>query len=766
MKKLDHPNIVKFYDLLISQSHYYVIMENCNCGSLSSCLRKYKNSYNKPFTQEIVQYLMRQIIEGMKYIHSLKIIHRDIKLDNILVTFSNDSDKNNINMLAAKIKIIDFGLAIELGPRDLTFTALGSPINMDPLILKKYNNAGGYEQLQGYNEKADIWSLGTVCYEMLIGEALYKVKDLKDLMKKVEKGIYSIPLNLNLSKEAVSFLISMLQYDGDDRLSASELAQHDFIVKNVNEFTKIDLNILRNKIDGDKLILNFKEKQTMLNKINNEDEKQELNFNKIYKEDIIQIPRRQVNIQNQNQNQHYYEYYNDYNDVNQYIQKKKSKHISPEGSRRITDQRYAFGYNNFYYNNNKNGYNINNNNYNYNYYDYNTYYYGHNYNYQAGQRINNKNNANMIYRPSNNIEIKKNEPFENTHRMTDGFVSPHKNKNKEIKKENESKENNKKDNIQKNNIKKVYMKKNSELNEKDKAEVTKYLNGLLEEYILAKQYFKKNELKNQEDDANQKIILIQNAKSQLEKENSLKSKNIPKPITPEYIYGTLTSERDKIFKEVIAKYTEEKKELETNLKNEILKLKKLEPELYAKMKSKAMPKLEKDRDRIEIMKKIIEGFEKNMKNKWVPAPKLSKDLEKCKNDKNSSDNNEYKLKIHLGKINYKKDNLTLKILLKINDNKTLEKEVKLKKDGDLNEEIIWTLNENEWKNIDSHLFALDYWTENMEENGPIKLNIDTIKEGKDLFFECPIDLHSQNIPIKVDINIHPIIPEKIKFRIR
>jgi serine/threonine protein kinase len=56
-------------------------------------------------------------------------------------------------MLASQIKIIDFGLATKLGPQDLTFTALGSPINMDPLILKKFNKAGGYEKLMGYNEK-------------------------------------------------------------------------------------------------------------------------------------------------------------------------------------------------------------------------------------------------------------------------------------------------------------------------------------------------------------------------------------------------------------------------------------------------------------------------------------------------------------------------------------------------------------------------------------------------------------------------------------
>ena len=275
MKELNHPNIVKFYDMLATYSHYYV-MEYCNGGGLSDCLKKYKKLYNRPFTPEIVQYLMRQIIDGLKYLHSRKIIHRDIKLDNILVTFSNDKDKNSLNMLSSRVKIIDFGLATRLGPEDLTYTSLGSPINMDPLILKKYNKAGGYEKLQGYNEKADIWSLGTICYEILTGEAMFKVKSMKELMTKVEKGNYTIPINSNFSKEAVAFLNSMLQYDPDSRLSAEELAQQDF---NVREFTQVDLSTVYNKIDNNGLHVNVKQNQTIWNLFNNDDEQPEKNPN-------------------------------------------------------------------------------------------------------------------------------------------------------------------------------------------------------------------------------------------------------------------------------------------------------------------------------------------------------------------------------------------------------------------------------------------------------------------------------------------------------
>ena len=110
---------------------------------------------------------MRQIINVMKYIHSRGIIHRDLKLDNILVTFDSEYDKNNINMMKATIKIIDFGFATHMGNSNLCYSTVGSPINMDPNILIKMNqNKMGINkgQMLGYNQKADIWSLGTLCF--------------------------------------------------------------------------------------------------------------------------------------------------------------------------------------------------------------------------------------------------------------------------------------------------------------------------------------------------------------------------------------------------------------------------------------------------------------------------------------------------------------------------------------------------------------------------------------------------------------------------
>ena len=167
-------------------------MEFCNGGSLSGCLKKYKAIHRRPFSEEIVQYIMRQVVNGLEFLHSNKIIHRDLKLDNILVTFNSEVDKNNLNMMKAIVKIIDFGFATKLH-KGLTYTVLGTPTNMDPQILQNMET----RNQSGYDEKADIWSLGTLCYEMLVGHMAFSANSMEELYQKVKQGTYTLPSNLS-----------------------------------------------------------------------------------------------------------------------------------------------------------------------------------------------------------------------------------------------------------------------------------------------------------------------------------------------------------------------------------------------------------------------------------------------------------------------------------------------------------------------------------------------------------------------------------------
>ena len=255
LKTLDHKNIIKLETIKQSENNYYIITDYYNGGGLYDILKKYKMIYGRPFPENVVQHLMRQIIDAVVYLHQRKIIHRDLKLENLLINFESEEDKNNLNLLRAEVKIIDFGFATRLNGSNLRYSILGSPINMDPILLTKLNNKN-ISYLIGYDEKADIWSLGTVCYEMATGEMVFKVQDINQLLQRVEIGIYHIPTNL--SQELVSFLEGMLQYLGKDRLSAIELSSHPFLTKDVSEFTKIDITNPNNTIDGFGLIVNIK----------------------------------------------------------------------------------------------------------------------------------------------------------------------------------------------------------------------------------------------------------------------------------------------------------------------------------------------------------------------------------------------------------------------------------------------------------------------------------------------------------------------------
>ena len=102
---------IKFYEVKVGMNYIYLIFEFCNGGDLQSCLQKYMDKYNKPFTQEIVQHIMRQVISGFVYLHTRNILHRDIKLENLLVKFPTEKDKEELNMLSCQVKITDFGFA-------------------------------------------------------------------------------------------------------------------------------------------------------------------------------------------------------------------------------------------------------------------------------------------------------------------------------------------------------------------------------------------------------------------------------------------------------------------------------------------------------------------------------------------------------------------------------------------------------------------------------------------------------------------------------
>ena len=246
LKKLNHPNIVNLIELRENADSKVFILDYCNGGELGVFLEKYFQKNKKGLPEEIVQYIMRQIIDGINYLHNNDIMHRDLKLDNLYIHYDDENDKKNNNIIKAKIKINDFGFAKFVKKGDLTTTVLGSPLYMAPIILTKLNSDDKSTKMKGYNHKVDIWSIGMICYELLVGKTPFNAEDMDELVHKVNEGNYYLPVYL--SKESISFLNSMLQYEENKRLSAEQLVNHEFLKKDVKEFTKLNLEEMKNHI--------------------------------------------------------------------------------------------------------------------------------------------------------------------------------------------------------------------------------------------------------------------------------------------------------------------------------------------------------------------------------------------------------------------------------------------------------------------------------------------------------------------------------------
>ncbi|EAR85140.2 Serine/Threonine kinase domain protein (macronuclear) [Tetrahymena thermophila SB210] len=205
MKQLEpNENVIRFIDQVRQDDNLYIIMELCqqNLHQKISNIRKKKGTSVALTESEAVGY-MKQILNGFRSLRKQNIIHRDIKLKNILV-------KNNV------LKIADFGLAIN---KEYASSQVGTPYTKAPEV---------YDGVSRYSDKADIWSLGIIFYQMLFDlNYPFPAKDERELQNKIKQGNISYNIqNIRISQQTQALLNHMLQVNPDYRISWEELFNH------------------------------------------------------------------------------------------------------------------------------------------------------------------------------------------------------------------------------------------------------------------------------------------------------------------------------------------------------------------------------------------------------------------------------------------------------------------------------------------------------------------------------------------------------------
>ncbi|KAM0333604.1 hypothetical protein ACHAQA_002269 [Verticillium albo-atrum] len=204
LKLVDHPNVMKVYDIWENRSEIYLVLEYVDKGDLFD----YINT-NGRLNEEAAMYFFRQIMSAMQHCHAFNICHRDLKPENILLNAEN------------QIKIADFGMAaLHQSEGHRLETACGSPHYAAPELLKNKHYRG---------DRADIWSMGVILYAILAARLPFDDPDIRVLLARTKKGMYEMPEFL--SPEAKDLICRMLQVNPDVRIGLKDMWRHPLIQK-------------------------------------------------------------------------------------------------------------------------------------------------------------------------------------------------------------------------------------------------------------------------------------------------------------------------------------------------------------------------------------------------------------------------------------------------------------------------------------------------------------------------------------------------------
>ncbi|CAI2362808.1 unnamed protein product [Moneuplotes crassus] len=220
LKKADHPNIVKIHEMYRDDETLYLVMEYVDGEELFDFIAdRFKLKESEACD------IIEQLVKSIRYLNTLGVVHRDLKPENIM-----------INKKTFQIKILDFGLSAYFDESSQLRSKVGTPYYVAPEVLNGE-----------YGKECDMWSVGVICYILLVGYPPFNSKNLKKIYEKIREGkpdYYQSEWE-NLSKDALDFTNKCIQKDIYKRMTPAKALTHSWITNKKTFKGEINTTVLR-----------------------------------------------------------------------------------------------------------------------------------------------------------------------------------------------------------------------------------------------------------------------------------------------------------------------------------------------------------------------------------------------------------------------------------------------------------------------------------------------------------------------------------------